>query len=169
MRVTRLLFKASWNLGAVSLLVITGCATGPSPVQMMDQDTARWRASLPEPGADYGIYPQNYQEIVTTAIAGILKDPDSAKYSGFTQPRHDQVIHLEFQSDGKGGLVTDGSSPPVRTAIYGYAVCVAVNAKNSYGGYTGNQTYWLLIRDGQVIRTAQAGESLYIGHLATCG
>ena len=147
-------------LATASFVVLSGCATGPSAAQINDADVSRWTASLPEPGADYGAYPNNYRKIIEAAMTGTLKDPDSARYSGFTQPKHDQIVHLDY-APNRGVGVT-------KTAIYGYAACVAVNAKNSFGGYTGDQLYWFLIRNGQVVRSTQVGGILYMGHSATC-
>lgn len=147
-------------LATASFLVVSGCATGPNAAQINDANVSRWIANLPEPGADYGTYPSNYRQIIEAAMADMLKDPDSARYSGFTQPKHDQVVHLDYAPNGGVGVT--------KTAVYGYAVCVAVNAKNSFGGYTGDQLYWFLIRNGQVVRSTQAGEVLYMGHFGTC-
>ena len=142
------------------LLVVSGCATGPDAAQINDADVSHWIATLPEPGADYGAYPSDYQKIIETAMAGMLKDPESARYDGFSQPKHDQVVHLEYAPDGAVGVT--------KTAIYGYSVCASVNAKNSFGGYTGDQEYWFLIRNGRVVRSTQEGGILYMGHFATC-
>ncbi len=152
-------------LVATALSFLSGCAIGPSAAQRNDADISQWLASLPEPGADYGAYPDNYREIIEAAMTGMLKDPDSARYSGFTQPKHDQVVEVQYPHRG---LILDTSVAPKKTAIYGYAVCAAVNAKNSFGGYTGDKLYWFLIRNGQVVRSAMAGEVLYIGHFANC-
>lgn len=58
----------------------------------------------------------NKQE-VEVAIKEKLKDPDSAKFSGW-------MVGLTNDTGAQWG-------------------CVTVNAKNSFGGYTGNQTAWI--------------------------
>lgn len=83
--------------------------------------------------ADVGIKPDDYQTLVEGAIRDQLKDPDSAKFSGFTTPRKEVMVDQ-------------------RKFVYGYSTCVFVNAKNSYGGYTGKQLYWTFIRDNKVLR-----------------
>jgi len=144
-------------LATGTLLVLASCAD--TAAQKNDADVAAWRATLPEPGADYGSYPTNYQNAIETAFVRQLKDPDSAKFSDFTAPKHDQMVQVEYATHGVGVN---------KTAVYGYSSCVSVNAKNSYGGYTGNKQYWFLIRNGQVMRTEPAGGLVYIGHGATC-
>ncbi|WP_455865395.1 hypothetical protein [Pantoea agglomerans] len=88
--------------------------------------------------ADVGIKPDDYQPLVEGAIRDQLKDPDSAKFSGFTTPRKEVMVDQ-------------------RKFVYGYSTCVFVNAKNSYGGYTGKQLYWTFIRDNKVLRIQSTG------------
>ena len=40
---------------------------------------------------------------------------------------------------------------PLSKRTTGYATCVTLNAKNAYGGYTGEERYRITIRDGKVI------------------
>jgi hypothetical protein len=89
--------------------------------------------------ADFGPYPDNYKEITQAYYASILKDPESAKYQSIEMP-HQATF----------GSIFEGSR-------YGYLVCATLNAKNSYGGYIGNQTDGLLIRDGVVIKYISKG------------
>lgn len=67
--------------------------------------------------AVYEPLPTDYQEQLKSTIEVQLKDPDSAKYKFFS-PR---------------------KSYTESTRHFGYTVPVGVNAKNSYGGYTGFQ------------------------------
>ena len=80
-----------------------------------------WVKTLPEPGADHGPFPEDYEEIVRSHFADLLKDPDSARYSDFRGPKPNFLIVNKFEQSTK----------------YGYVVCVHINTKNSYGGYTG--------------------------------
>lgn len=116
-------------LVAASFLV--GCAT---QAQKADEAFDAYKATLPEPDADYGSYPDHYQELIKAYMAKTLKDPDSAKYTDFSTPRKEHAIAN-------------------KRAIYGYSSCVLVNAKNSYGGYTGNQQIWFFYQNGQIVRT----------------
>ncbi|HFY9996229.1 TPA: hypothetical protein ACIIU4_004354 [Citrobacter freundii] len=72
--------------------------------------------------AVYEPLPADYQEQIKSTIELKLKDPDSAKYRFF---------------DPKKGY-TEG------TRHFGFVVPVGVNAKNSYGGYTGYKLYYFV-------------------------
>lgn len=91
------------------------------------------------PSADYGPYPSKYKENIKAYFSAILKDPYSAKYrfgkpyKGYTRQRP--------TIDGSGGQVK----------AYGYIVELGVNSKNSYGGYTGEESYRFLIRKDQTV------------------
>jgi len=69
-------------------------------------------------------------------MEGVLKDPYSAHYT--------------FVPLGKTwwrvGLLFGGKK------YVGYGVNIFVNAKNSYGGYTGDEEYGFVIRNGVIIR-----------------
>lgn len=114
---------------AITFAGLAACATPPAPKE------AEWR---PNPvGQDHGAYPDNYEEIVKKWYQVHLKDPDSAKYLSFSKPRKEHAI----------------TSIDRHEAVYGYSTCATVNAKNSFGGYTGAKTTWFLIRDGQIVTT----------------
>lgn len=91
--------------------------------------------------ADYGSYPTNYENIVKQHFEIRLIDPTSVIYRGMTTPK-------KWYYDGLG-LV------PTR---FGYVVCVSMNAKNSFGGYTGFTNHALLIRNGKVIEQRDPSE-----------
>lgn len=103
--------------------------------------------------ADVGSKPKNYKKLVEDAIRGQLKDPDSAKFSDMTIPHKEVMVEN-------------------RNFVYGYSTCVNVNAKNSYGGYVGNQLYWVFIRDNKVLRikntTGAYGDIIFVGRPITC-
>lgn len=87
--------------------------------------------------ADYGNHPSNYEEIVTDWFYETLKDPDSAKYRFESEP----TKAYTRKAPVAGGGISE----------FGYYIKVLVNAKNSYGGYTGWEEYRLLIRDDKVV------------------
>lgn len=78
--------------------------------------------------ADYGVYPDNYQEIATAYILKGLIDPYSAVFSGWQGPSK--------------GWISDSSK-----VYFGYEVCVSVNAKNRMGGYSGSKLHYFLIKN----------------------
>lgn len=87
--------------------------------------------------ADYGTsMSQDQAEGLVKGFFRIyLKDPDSAKYV-FSEIKRNYYQ----KSVISGGEVT-----------YGYTMLFSVNAKNSYGGYTGAQDYLAFMRDGRLI------------------
>ncbi|QYY33554.1 hypothetical protein K2O51_31480 (plasmid) [Cupriavidus pinatubonensis] len=90
--------------------------------------------------ADYGSYPMNYEEIIRDYMSSRLKDPFSAQY--------------QFQNSPQRGFYGLGG------AQYGFVVCALINAKNSYGGYTGARPAYFMIRDGAVVN-ATIGDGSY--------
>ena len=110
----------------VALLVVVAfisCASAPPPTP--EQIAA----------ADYGPFPENYQEIVQSHMANVLIDPASAEYVNWRGP-----------SKGWAGDRMSGYS-------FGYRVCVEVNAKNRMGGYAGRKLWHFVIRDGKVAQS----------------
>lgn len=105
-------------LMSIFLILTNGCTTLPPP------PTSQEVAS-----ANYGDYPDNYEEIVKNFISNQLIDPYSAVYSGWKGPTKGWMVYI-------GGV------------IYGYSVCVDVNAKNRMGGYTGRSQWYILVRNG---------------------
>lgn len=90
--------------------------------------------------ADYGSYPSQYKAVVEGYLHGRLKDPDSLRIQYLNAPQRG------FQ--GLGG------------ATYGYVVCATVNAKNSFGGYTGPRPAYFMIRNEAVVQ-AHIGDGSY--------
>lgn len=103
-------------------------------------------------GADHGMYPKNYQEVIKNWYMSNLKDPDSAKFLNFSTPRKEHAVTNQFKKE----------------AAYGYSVCALVNSKNSYGGYTGGKLRWFLIRNDIIVRSHKAKRHIYIGHPVNC-
>src|ERR1041384_4775772 len=83
--------------------------------------------------ARYGPYPTNYQELIMQWLNKQLIDPDSARIEWNGEPKPADL--------GKNG-----------EHLYGYLVNLTVNARNRFGGYTGNQKHAVLIRNGEVIK-----------------
>lgn len=109
---------------ALILLALAGCALGPTP-----QDIA---------GADYGaaIEQESAEARVKQYFNGTLKDPYSAQF--------------QFSKVEKGYMI--GSALEGKPLYAGYIMTANVNAKNSYGGYTGNQGYQFLFQKGLLVK-----------------
>ena len=65
--------------------------------------------------------PDNYRQLVAAELHKTLKDPYSIRDPEITQP--------------------------LRTIKQGTSICVRLNAKNSYGGYTGQKSYTFFFHD----------------------
>ena len=83
--------------------------------------------------ANYGPSPSNYKVIIATYLRETLKDPFSAQVEFLNQP-------TKAWTKWSGELDV------------GYGVCVAVNARNSFGGYTGFELYYFLINRDRIIK-----------------
>lgn len=109
----------------LTMLVLSGCASqGP-----MRADGA------PVSAMDAGPAPKDPAAAIQPFLHGFLKDPYSAQIKIVSGP--------SFFTQ-KSGLL--GS------AVYGWGICFDVNAKNSYGGYTGYKRMAVVWRDGVVLR-----------------
>lgn len=109
---------------------IGGCALPP--------DSQEWAS------ASFGELPANWQEMVKSATNRILIDPTSPIYT-FRMPR---------KACFRGGLLAGGGK------TYGWAIEYYVNAKNSFGGYTGDQRqYAMITNDGQCRLIASGGST----------
>lgn len=106
-------------IGSLSLL-LTACAIPPETAPMeISMDTIR--------SADYGTYPNDYEQQIRQYLNDTLLDPDSAKIR-ITPPR--KVFKI-YETDDQ----------PSKPKYYPcYLVCAEVNAKNTFGGYAGWQT-----------------------------
>lgn len=90
--------------------------------------------------ADYGRYPSDYQQTIRHYMQFVLKDPASANYTFLNEPRTGW--------NSFGGLK------------FGYVVCAYINAKNSFGGYTGNRMSYFMIYNDSII-DASHGDGNY--------
>jgi len=83
---------------------------------------------------DYGEYPENYKEVIKLYYKARLKDPESARYEWPEKPF-------------KGFYIKGGFTEP----IYGYICPVGINAKNSFGGYTGMDMQIFVMRGNELL------------------
>jgi len=88
--------------------------------------------------AHFGTVPVDYETQIKNFMAGQLKDPYSAMYT-FTPPR---------RGYWQDGMIYGGKKH------FGYIAVIGVNAKNSFGGYTGEQVRYLCIEHGRVVGDA---------------
>lgn len=110
-------------IAVVALTSIAGCAPKPPSAVAISS-------------ANYGTLPSDYKEQIKNHFNKILKDPYSAQFT--------------FEAPYKG-LSQDGALSSTNGGVhYGHIVPVQVNAKNSYGGYTGNQLYVFMFSNGVI-------------------
>ncbi|OKP29417.1 hypothetical protein [Serratia fonticola] len=135
-------------------LALSGCESPQmAEAKRKDAEFANSVKNINLETANVGAQPNNYKEVIEAAIRSQLKDPDSAKFSAMTTPRKEVMVEN-------------------RDFVYGYSTCVYVNAKNSYGGYSGDQLYWVFMRDNQVLRvkntTGPYGGIIFVGRPVNC-
>jgi hypothetical protein len=90
----------------------------------IDSQTKKYYDSA---AADYGECPQNYEQTIKNIVSETLKDPYSAQY--------------RFEAPYKGY-----ANKGFQGREYGWIVTVGINAKNSFGAYTGEQKHSYLFR-----------------------
>ena len=100
-------------------------------------------SSAERESADYGAYPQNYEEVVQVWIRSNYFDPHSIQDVSMTAPEKWFI-----------------QQPPLLGSkrMFGYRVRLTANGKNRFGAYTGLKTTNLLIRNGEVIHQWDDGE-----------
>ena len=107
-----------------SLCLLAACAVTP-PSAQVSMKTVR--------SENYGSYPKNYERRVRHYLNETLLDPDSAKIRIGTPHKVFQIYNpLKYTYPPK-------TPRELKTNEY-YVVCAEVNAKNTFGGYTGWQT-----------------------------
>lgn len=139
-------YVMSFAVVIVGFLSILGSG-GDSIIQVSEKNEKSCIQGLKT--ASFGKMPKNYKKIIESYMEHILKDPDSAKY---------------LWNDALGPKT--GTGFDVESAScqgYGWAVCVPINAKNSYGGYTGPKNTFFLIRDDAVVYHENNGT----GHISS--
>lgn len=104
------------------ILLLSGCASKPTNEEIMN--------------ADYGFFITNVdaENLAKDWLNKRLKDPYSAQYSFNTVERAYAVAPII-----NGG-----------TKYFGYRLIANVNAKNSFGGYTGYKEYQFFFKNGRI-------------------
>lgn len=107
---------------------LTSCATGPTPIQR------EYAKDLPP------MHQEECEELARMVIEDRLKDPESARFQ-FGKCRPAWLKSVPIMGMG---------------AQYGHYIEGKVNAKNSYGGYTGFTNFYVLMEPAAALRAAMA-------------
>jgi hypothetical protein len=111
----------AFTLATAMATVLGGCDTSPPSKELV--------ASV-----DYGLKPDNYQQIVRDYLRNRLTDPTAAI--------------IDFKAGPTQMYQKDAT---FRGVQYGWAVCTMVNDKNTQGAYTGFDPAVYFIRNGKVV------------------
>ena len=105
-----------------ALFSLTACVSAPTKQQINV--------------ANYGPSPSDHESTIKDTIQFVLKDPDSAKLSTITTPRKEWFLN-----------------PANFNSTFGYAwlSCAKINAKNSYGAYTGYKNWVFFIKNNKTV------------------
>lgn len=119
--------KAAWRCGAVVSMLAACAGSDPTPTP---DEVSRIHA-MPRPiNQDAG------DQAAKAWFQANLKDPESARYGPFRQPVSGVLALPNLNSRGGRDFEHYGS-----TRYVGWFMCGEVNAKNSYGGYTGFEPF----------------------------
>jgi hypothetical protein len=99
--------------------------------------------------ATFGAQPVGLETVLREHILAALKDPESAR--------------IEFQP----ARPTWGRAVGHPDTIYGWEIIAMVNAKNSYGGYTGSKPWSFMLRDERLLSVTRLGAGFELPPPAT--
>ena len=118
-------------------LLLSGCMSAPTKQQT--------------DSANYGPVPNNHETTIKNSLQYILKDPSSAVVQRITKPRKEWFLNPE-------NLNTKFD--------YAWLSCALINAKNSFGGFTGAKQYVFFIKNNKVIY--YQADQLNSGRIVKC-
>ncbi len=132
------------RLIVVLFIFLFGCAVISNKPPAMPENPPAIQKNLPVISEEiikdnYGLHPDNYQEIVRANMSEKLLDPSSAVYSKWEGPQK-----------GYTGDSMIGYS-------FGYKVGVDINAKDGMGSYVGIKSHYFVIHNDTVIKHDVAG------------
>jgi len=120
------------------IFLLSGCALD-TETKSSDYD---YPSGAEIASADFGSYPSDYKNVIESYMAQQLKDPYSAQYDCLNQP-------IRAWNGWRG-------------VEFGYAVCVNINAKNSFGAYTGSSPYYFMINNEQIVKVIESDGDPYM-------
>lgn len=94
--------------------------------------------------------PSTYQDDIKAGMSRVLRDPHSAMY--------------RFEPPRKAYAYPNGT---LSAPEFGWIVLVLVNAKNGFGGYTGEQPHWFFFQGSKFRVFPYFGEFKYADSVAS--
>ncbi len=142
MNILRIIYHAALIISGIALILGSASQSNyEDPVQRVIEQRQKCESDLSK--ADLEKKPSNYKAIIIGYLNDNLKDPYSAMIDW---------AKLSGPTPGFGNLSDD------YTCNIGWTMCVAVNAKNSYGGYIGSSRWSFIIRNNSVIYANSGNE-----------
>lgn len=116
---------------ATGCTILSGCVTKPTPEQIAN--------------ANYGtaMKQEDCEAAIKNVMQSYLKDPQSAQYQFGTC--HKSWVGGAFKS----------------ALNFGYDMDASINAKNSFGGYTGAKQYKFFLKNGSIISKSKQMDGDY--------
>ena len=121
---------------AAAVLSLAGCASGERKPFKIDFYAAEYGEPFTQEDCIF---------IAEGYIGAFLKDPYSAKW------RHGKCRKAVGIANAGARVMPNGSRAESDQVVYGYAIEGSVNAKNSFGGYTGAKGYRMLLRNRTIV------------------
>jgi hypothetical protein len=124
---------AKGTLASVALLTAAGCVPATNANQPLVEGVPTISSELV--ADSYGPAPTGTKQIVLSYLARTLKDPESMKGFAIQEPKKGALY---------GGITNGFKMEPQ------WYVCYTFNAKNSYGGYTGQTEFVMWFKNGAI-------------------
>jgi len=123
------------------LLIVVGILIGAGGCGNLTPPSAAEIANF-----DYGVYPDNYKDIVKNYVLLTMIDPESAMF------RFEGLPFQQYQTAFLG-----------RPLRFGWIIKVSINGRNRFGGYAGWQRHWYMIKNGVIITEGFVMNGVYGG------
>lgn len=130
---------------ALAILMATNLLTGCTTV--VDTLSDKVTLTVIENGPR-GEAPTEHEKVIKQYFHGILKDPFSVQYKQISNP---EPGHYSKTVTTKPPSLINTDVQKTETRHLGWLVTAEINAKNSYGAYTGWKTYKFIFRNNNII------------------
>lgn len=140
----------AYFIATLCCLLLAACNAPTLPARGPKAPTQAELAS-----AEYGVMPREEQNAqIRATMETLLKDPESARYR-FSPPEKHWIRQSELNADVKASAFG-------QSHLFGWRVDFGLNAKNGFGGYSGEKPYRAFFENGE-LRGIFKGDEL-LGH-----